>query len=333
MEAKKKLGTLTGPGVRGLRVSHVFEAYLDSVAEKTDSGKWNRLRLTKWLDDPLSSIRLGDATTHDINEWIDRSLSTPSKRTGKLISASTVNRELNLMSAAFTYAVKVRRWIEINPCHGCHRPERGRPRKRPLLTAAELKAIRIATGYETDPQLLTLTARVGAAFLLSLETGMRSGEILRIRPGDYWREKRTVYVSATERGGRKAARSGRASTDPSRQVPLTERAIELLDQLSLSIPEKQKAKAGFSKPPYIVGVDDGQRDALWRKARDRSGVEDLHYHDTKHEAATRMANFLNPMALSYAIGTKDVRLLRDTYYSSDASEAAALLPHTLSTIG
>lgn len=329
MEAKKQIGALQGARGAGVTVGQLFEAYLDAVASKTDSAKWNRLRLLQWANDPIASMRLADVLTHHVNEWIERRMTTPSTNTGRIVTPSTVNRELNLMSSAFTYAVKDRKWITVNPCHGARRPERGRPRKRPLLTPAEIHAIEIATGYVADPELRTLTARVGACFLLALETGMRSGEILRLRPCDYWRDKRTVRVAAIEVGGRKGAKSGRASVDPSRNVPLTARAIELLDQLLASMPADQKARPGFTHPPYIVGVNDSQRDALWRKAVRQAGVEDLHYHDTKHEAATRLAKFLDVLELSHAIGTKDVRLLRDTYYNADASRSAALLPDRL----
>lgn len=83
------------------------------------------------------------------------------------------------------------------------------------------------------------------------------------------------------------------------------------------------------QPPYIVGLDDSQRDALWRKARDKAGVTQYTYHDSKHEACTRLSKFLDVLDLSHAIGTKDIRLLRDTYYINDASAAAAKLPKQL----
>jgi integrase len=269
-------------------------------------------------------MRLCDIMTHDVNEWITRGLA-------RGLSPATVNRETNLLSSVFNYAVKDRKWIPVNPCHGARRPERGTARNRPLLTPIEIEAVLVATGYRTDPELYTLTARVGACFLLSLETGMRSGEILRLRPSDYWRDKRTAHVAAIDAGGRKAARSGRASGDPGRNVPLTEHAMTVLDQLLLHMPDDQEPKPGFAHPPYIVGMNDGQRDALWRKARDRAGVADLHFHDTKHEAATRLARFLDVLALSHAIGTKNLRLLRDTYYANDATSTAMLLPKRLSS--
>lgn len=312
-EQKKRLGQLAPSHAAGVTVGQMLEAYLDAVGSKTDSAKWNTLRIMKWLLDPLAAQRLADIVTHDVNEWIQRRL--------RDVSGATVNRELNLLSAAFAYAVRDRRWIPANPCHGARRPERGRPRHRPLLAQAELAAICAATGYSADPELRTLTARAGACFLLALETGMRSGEILRLRPEHVDTASRVALVAAVEQGGRKAAKSGRGRTDPSRRVPLTARAIELLQQLALAPPAEQ---------PYIVGLTDAQRDALWRKARNRSGVPDLRYHDSKHEAATRMAQFIDVLALSHAIGTKDVRLLRDTYYNADAAQAAARLPAQLS---
>jgi integrase len=321
MEKKKVLGLLKPSQAGGVTNEELFEAFLDAVASKSDSAKWNRLRLMKWCKDPLAAMRVGNTLTHDINEWINRSLAKPNERTGKVITGATVNRELNLMSAAFAYAVKDRQWITVNPCHGARRPEQGKRRKRVLLTPEEISAIRISTGYDSDPDLRTLTSRVGACFLLTLETGMRSGEVLRLRPPDYRREISTIHVAAIEQGGRKSSKSGRSLTDPSRNVPLTARAIELLDQLLRTMPKDQ---------PYIVGVDDVQRDSLWRKARDQAGVVNLHFHDTKHEAATRLARFIDVLALSHALGTKDVRLLRDVYYNDDAQRSAALLPAQLS---
>lgn len=300
-------------------VEDLFMAYLP-VAVATDSAKWNRIRLMAFCNAPLGRVFLSDVGPEHIEDWIRDRLRT--------VAGSTVNRELNLMSAAFSYGVKVRKWLDINPCHGVKRPPNGAPRHRRLLTAHELAAIASATGYDPEMPPRTLLARVGACFFLALETGMRSGEILRLRPQDYDRDARTVYVHALEQGGRKGTRSGQVRAD--RSVPLTERAIQILDQLVASMPPDQKPRPEMSMPPYIVGMTDQQRDALWRKARDRSGVCDLRFHDTKHEACTRLAAYVDVIALSHAVGTKNLKLLRDTYYNVDAEKIAQALPTSLS---
>ena len=317
MEKAKELGNVKHSKVR--TVEQLIIDYLP-LAKNTDSGKWNELRLLKLCNDPLAKVALHQITPHEINEWSGRRL--------KEIKPASVNRELNLIRGIFTHGVKVRKWLNENPCKDALKPPAGERRNRPLLTLAEIEAIAIATGYRDDPKLLTKTARVGACFLLAMETAMRSGKILRLRPKDYDRNARVVYVHALEKGGRKGSKSGRVAA--SRWVPLTNRAVDLLDQLLETMPEDQEALPDFSMPPYIVGLTDKQRDALWRKARDRSGVEDLHFHDLKHEAATRLAKFIDVIALSHAIGTKDLKLLRDTYYNNDASRIAHALPETLS---
>jgi len=134
----------------------------------------------------------------------------------------------------------------------------------------------------------------------------------------YEKRGRTIRAVVRLPGGRKGACSGHVQA--SRTVPLTGRAVALLDQLLQTMPAGQ---------PYIVGMTDQQRDANWRKCRDMSGVENLHFHDAKHEAATRLCKFLDVIALSHAIGTKDLKLLRDTYYNNDAAHAATLLPQQL----
>ena len=310
-------------------VAKMMTAYSDTTAQHKDSARWSVPRLARWCAEPIGAMRVVDVTTHDINAWISRRLKDEVKKTGRRMAPGSVGRELTLLSSAFTYGVKSLKWIDANPCHGANRPPDGPARNRPLLTSQEIRALRVASGYDSDPDLRTIGARVGACFLLALETGMRSGEILRLRPTDYDRKARTIKVAAEERGGRKSARSGQAMVSARRTVPLTTRAAELIDQLLASMPEDQEAKEGFSAPPYIVGLDDSQRDSNWRKARDLAGVEDLHYHDTKHEACTRLSRHIDVLALSHAIGTKDVKLLRDVYYADDAKRTAQLLPETL----
>jgi integrase len=327
VERRKELGTVTS--AKRVTVAEMLDAYLP-ISEKTDSAKWNRLRIMKMSATTLAKMQISDVTTHSINEWIDERMAEENPRSGQCITGSTLNRELNLLSGIFEWAKKTRKWIAVNPCHGALRPAQNPSRARPLLTQQEIEAIRIATGFDRDPLLKTKTARVGACFLLALETGMRSGEILRIKPEDLGLEQCTVRVAAREIGGRKNSKSGRARVSSARTVPLTTRAVEILRLLAGTMPPDQELGDRLANPPYVVGLDDSQRDALWRKAIKQSGVVDIHYHDTKHEAATKLCRFLDVLALSHAIGTKDVALLRDTYYNNDAQRAAALLPRQLS---
>jgi len=317
LERQKQQGALKNAKVR--IVEDLILDYLPR-AEMTDSGRWNKLRLTNFCSNTLAKVSLDELTPHHVNEWIAERL--------EQVKAGTVNRELNLWRSVFTHGVQTRKWLNSNPCKDAIKPPAGARRDRPLLTSAEIDSIAIATGYNKESGLRTKTSRIGACFFLAMETALRSGEMLRIRPKDYNRNDRTLYIHALEKGGRKGTMSG--TRQASRWVPLTSRAVEILDQLLVTMPQDQQAQPNFSMPPYLVGMVDSQRDALWRKARNRSGVVDLHFHDLKHEAATRLAKFIDVIALSHAIGTKDLKLLRDTYYNNDASRIAHSLPDSLS---
>jgi len=63
------------------------------------------------------------------------------------------------------------------------------------------------------------------------------------------------------------------------------------------------------------------RDALFRKARDKSMIENLKFHDTRHEAITRLARKLQPLDLARMTGHTDLSELL-TYYNAAATEIA-----------
>ncbi|MDR2637293.1 MAG: hypothetical protein LBB55_03065 [Zoogloeaceae bacterium] len=67
----------------------------------------------------------------------------------------------------------------------------------------------------------------------------------------------------------------------------------------------------------IVALTDRQRNGTWQTIKKNAGVENLHFHDSKHEAAT------------HAIGIRSLQILRDTYYNADAFHTAASLPISL----
>ena len=72
------------------------------------------------------------------------------------------------------------------------------------------------------------------------------------------------------------------------------------------------------------GITAASLDKLWRKIRNRAGIADLHFHDSRHEAVTRLSKKLNVLELARMTGHKDIRELM-TYYEDDAEEVAGKL--------
>jgi len=74
----------------------------------------------------------------------------------------------------------------------------------------------------------------------------------------------------------------------------------------------------------VFTVNLANADALFRRVRDRLGIENLHFHDTRHEATTRLARKLDVLDLARMTGHRDPRSLM-VYYNATASEVAGRL--------
>lgn len=99
----------------------------------------------------------------------------------------------------------------------------------------------------------------------------------------------------------------------SRDVALTTRAVELL-----------KVMQRTSNQHCVFRLVSGTADTLFRKARDKVGISDLHFHDTRHEATTRLARKLDVLDLARMTGHKDTRSLMIDY-NATATELASRL--------
>lgn len=275
-------------GGRGRASKVPFGEILDRYAREVSPGKrghkWEAARLERLQREPIASRRLCDLTAADFAEWRDARL--------REVAPATVRRELNLISAIMTQARKEWRLIDANPLSDVRKPSEPQKRER-RVTSDELARLAQAAGSD----LTTATGRVFAAFRFGIETGMRSGEILGLTWGRVSIDDRVARLDATKNGDR-------------REVPLSVEAVEILQALPRRDP--------------IFGLQDRQRDALWRKIRARAMVEDLHFHDSRHEAVTRLSRKLDVLALARMIGHRDLKMLM-RYYDESAADIAKRL--------
>ncbi|WP_249173503.1 site-specific integrase [Burkholderia dolosa] len=162
-----------------------------------------------------------------------------------------------------------------------------------------------ALGLTDDGPVETTQQYTAVAFLFAIETGMRQGEIIGTTWPNVHVDKRYVHVPTSKNGD-------------ARDVPLSKRAIELLGRL----PKIEGETRCFP-------VAQGSVDALWRKVRRRVAkkhpeMADLNFHDSRHEATTRLSRKLSVLALAKMIGHRDIQSLM-IYYDETAAELAARL--------
>lgn len=206
------------------------------------------------------------------------------------VKPASVRRELEQMSAVLRKARTEWGLMSHNPLDGITWPADSRRRDR-IATPEEIERLRLSAGGDLSKR----TARTFHAWLFAIETGMRAGEIAGLRPGDI--SGRVAHLPITKNGDARA-------------VPLSQEAVRLLSDLP-------KADPAF-------GLTSSQISSLWRKLRDRAGIDDLTFHDSRHMAVTRLARKLNVLELARMIGHRDIRMLQ-RYYNEDPSEIAKRL--------
>ena len=67
---------------------------------------------------------------------------------------------------------------------------------------------------------------------------------------------------------------------------------------------------------------------VFKRVVKSAGIEDLTFHDSRHEACTRLAQLLDVKDLSKVTGHKDIGILINTYYNPTVSELAAKMRKT-----
>ena len=212
--------------------------------------------------------------------------------------------------------------LENNPLEGVKWPQAPEHRER-VASEEEQEAIILAAGWDGKTPPLNSTQLTALAFILSCRTGMRAGEILAIEKS--WIDGNVIHLPAPA-----------TKTNSRRDVALSSDAKRLLD---LVIQSKND-----DSPRVFSRLSDTRRDALWRKLRDRAGlneirdsagnviIEGLNFHDGRATFATWAASpdpktgapRLDVLALARQTGHKNIKMLMK-YYRASAEDIAKRL--------
>ncbi len=274
--------------IAGKTVGDAFTRYRDEVSPSRKGQRSEINRLNKFLRHPISNLLLSDINQTHIYDWIEESLTH--------IKSSSVNRYLNLMSGVFEQA-KRWNWTNSNPIRGIKRPKNPQPRDR-RISDKEIEKILDALGF--DGELVTTTRHIIAvAFLFALETAMRQGEIWGLDWSAVYLNKKFVRLHETKNGTK-------------RDVPLSKEAVRLLTLLN----PKEEGKV-FNSNQESSGV-------IFRRALQIAGITGLTFHDSRHEALTKLARKIPILDLARMVGHRDPRSLM-IYYNPTAEEIAEQL--------
>lgn len=135
--------------------------------------------------------------------------------------------------------------------------------------------------------------------MLAIETAMRRGEIIKLRWENVDLKRQIALLPDTK-------------NDEARTVPLSLRAVEVLQALPRNI-------SGRVFSTSETAVTEG-----FQRAAKRAEIDDLRFHDLRHEATSRLAEKLQMHELGKVTGHKSPRMLM-RYYHPRAEDLAKKL--------
>ena len=275
----------------------LLERYLAEVSNSKKGAAAERYRISSLLRDPIAQYKMAGLSSKRLAEWRDRRL--------KEVSGSTTNRDLNLISHVINVARK--EWgIHIeNPVAMIRRPPENRGRKRRISPEEEarlLAELELTTRSNNGrfEEGGTRNSWMHPIVVLALETAMRRSELLSLTWSDVFLADRFVRLHDTKNG-------------EARDVPLSTRAHNTLN----SLPKHISGKVFPITPDAVKKA--------YMRAVERAGLRDLHFHDLRHEATSRIAERLdNLLELSAVTGHKTLSMLK-RYYHPRAKDLAMKL--------
>lgn len=264
-------------------LKQALRRYATDVAPSHAGERWEVVRCALLERADIAAKRLAVLSASDLAAWRDSRL--------KEVAPGSVRREMSLLNSVLEVARKEWGWLRANPLADVSKPTAPASRKR-RVSDDEVQRVQLALGYDGGkPE--NASQRTALAFEFAIETAMRSGEIL----GLTWAHVRAKAVTLPN-----------TKNGDQRDVPLSVRAREIIALLPRDA-------------ATVFDIDAGIRDTLFRKARDRAGIVNLTFHDSRAEAIWRLSKKLGVLELARIIGHRDIRSLM-IYFETSADELA-----------
>src|SRR5436853_1675744 len=267
----------------GMFIAETYSTWVHASRPRTAADTLEKLHrhFRTWYPEPLTAI-----TVERIEAWKARRLNE-----GR--SPSTVLRDLFTLSSVLRRAVKAGELTE-NPVRRVDKPRVDRRGKVRFLDQAEESRLRNAL-MERDSEMqnrrtcgnnrrqarhepvLPLLTHFGdhltPAVLLSMNTGLRRGEVVKLRWGSVDFNRRLLTVEGPN-----------AKNRQTRHVALNEEAVSVL-----RLWREQSATGA-----RVLGATTGFQSA-WEKVLKRARITNFRWHDLRHHFASRLVQHGVPL--------------------------------------
>lgn len=191
-------------------------------------------------------------TPTDIRKYIERLRSIGNTN-------STIRHKLCLISSLYRLARQELNIDIQSPTSAIKKPASNPGRLRRLSSNEESSLLRSAS-QSTNPNILPV-------IIFALETGLRRNELLTLDWGAYQEDRGLIEIKNTKNGY-------------PRWIPLTQAAKDIL---------KKQYQCKYPRPFPINATT---LENAWEHVLKRAGIENLRFHDLRHEALSRWAHKL-----------------------------------------
>lgn len=255
-------------------IRDAFDRYLDEITpgKAPSAQEAERNRIRQLQKSPIGPIALSRLAGKDVADYIRW------RRRGS-VSPATVH--LDLRSISHLYTVARSAWgmpYLVNPV--------------PLAKAAWPKLPpgrdRRLQGDEEERLLAAATSEFRPVLQIALATGMRRGEIASLRWDQVNIKLRCLTLRADD-----------TKTYEARTVPLSPAALDVLQALPRCIDGS------------VFGMSVNAISMAWKRVIGKTGIEDLKFHDLRHEAISRLfeETDLDMMEIRAITGHKTLQML------------------------
>ncbi len=243
-------------------VKQALEYYGEKISSKKKGAVQELNRLSMWKKQPLAKKMLAELSIIDVQAFVKT-------RVDDEYAGDTIRRELNVLRALYRDAAAV--WGIKNlpePFKGLVLEKPAPHRERRLEDGhgdakSEEDRLREELGkWKKSPDIHV------DLFDFSIETGFRLSETHSIRVQDVRSFQGLMRVELSD-----------SKNDDPRRVVLSGRAQEIVKR-------RMKGKAPHAK---LFPISDSARKRAWAYARKEAKVQDLRWHDLRHEGISRMA--------------------------------------------
>lgn len=253
---------------------------------------------------------INSISTSSLHSYRDYRLKPqPSKKPGgepRQLKSATVNRELSAMRRMMRHAL-AKGWIIRDIFFGAEIIKKEEARTRILQRDEEIRLLAACEGTWTVPYERTRNGKVEqleatftldnrhlrAMIIVALDTGMRRGEIFKLRWDDIDFEGGIIRVLA-----------GNTKTETGRIVPLSGRVIDELEKIR-----------SVSPPDRPFPFTDIKRS--FATAKRLAGIDDLRFHDLRATAGDRMSRDHQLSTVSKILGHAMVQTTMKHYVGNE----------------